>query len=814
MSNKSGFLLNLPIGAKITGGFGLVLVLAVAIGLSGILAIMSLNNRMALTAASIDVANQLQKVSAAREAYMQQRTPELQGAVDRETAALRQQISVMAEKTGDVDGTAGIREAGQSVTLLVDGFSKLTELLEQRSRNLAQFLEGSAALDTSASAFSQTIQQVRNQTSKELAANQVKLQRIDTLARLSSETIERLLLVQTYFSGGASGNATAQALAESESLEELAQQFAKAGKDGPQQATTDDLAEKLSTYRANIVKLSQTTDFATLYGLEAAVRSSGKAALDAANALRKTVYDLVDTGRRRFQEISATDEQFARLAHAATFIRTQALTAEARFHAFVSNRDDMTGKDALAALGALKAANDAMSVELLSLSPLAPQSAELRAALDQLETLTTEIRGSLETLVTLRNALAEQTTSLDQVSREVRQAIADMASAESQAATAAGWWALWQIGATLAVAIVAASAIALVLSRAIARPTRTLTHTMERLANGDTDVAILGTERKDEIGGMSRAVGIFRDNAVERKRLEETKERVDQAEAERRTRIEALISGFRNDVQDLLQSVSGSIDTMASTANELSDIAHGASARTAHAASASSGASQNVQTVASAAEELASSIAEIGRQIDMTTTVVGRATTGTQETNAKVASLAESAQKIGEVIGLIQDIAEQTNLLALNATIEAARAGEAGRGFAVVAAEVKELATQTSKATDEISSQISGIQGSTDEAVAAIRHIAETMEEVNSYTAAIAAAVEQQGSATTEISRSVQDATRDTSSVSEEMDSLAAVVNQTTESARSVRVSSADVSQKTEHLRAQIDSFLKEVTAA
>ncbi len=814
MAAKTGFILNMPIGAKISGGFALVLVLSMAIGLSGVLAIMSLNSRMELAAISTDVVNRLQSVSAAREAYLQDPRAELQGTVQEATANLQERLEGMAQDAGEGEGAGRIQDALRSVSALTVDFGKLSGLIGESRAALERFMTGAQELDTAATEFRRSIQQVRDDTKKELAHNQAELQRVDAIARLSSESIEKLLLIQNYFAGSSSGNATKLALSASEPLEPLAAKLASAGEGGPQAAETQALADALIAYRENIVKLSGTTDFATLYGLEVSVRESGETALESANGLRKLVYDLVDNGRRRFEEIAAKDEQFTRLSQSSALILTQALKGEAKFHAFVSDRKDMAGKEALAALASLKAANDAMAQEISSLPSDDPKSGELQSMLSGLETKVGEMRDAFDRLASKRVAMAEQSASLDRLSQEMRTAIADMANRESQIAKEAGTSALWQIAITLAFAIVAASGIAFVLSRAIARPTRTLTETMEQLANGNTDVTIEGAERQDEIGGMSRAVQVFRDNAVERRKLQAAKQAEDQAETARRQKVEGLISGFRAEVQNLLQSVSDSIGTMSSTAGDLSEVAVNASQRTAHAANAASGASQNVETVASAAEELAASIKEIDRQISKTTEIVGKATTGTQETNAKVASLAQSANKIGEVIGLIQDIAEQTNLLALNATIEAARAGEAGKGFAVVAAEVKELATQTSKATEEISTQISGIQDSTGEAVVAIQKIAEIMDEVNNYTSTIAAAVQQQGAATNEISRSVMDATRDTSAMSEEMVSLTGAVEHTSQSAQSVRDSSADVSDKTGHLRRQIDTFLADVTAA
>ncbi|MEM1045914.1 MAG: nitrate- and nitrite sensing domain-containing protein [Pseudomonadota bacterium] len=337
---------------------------------------------------------------------------------------------------------------------------------------------------------------------------------------------------------------------------------------------------------------------------------------------------------------------------------------------------------------------------------------------------------------------------------------------------------------------------------------------MRTLADGNTDISLSDKEPARELTEMSASVTVFRENAIARSELEARSQEDEAKRQERQARIEALIATFRNDVQSLLEAVGANTDKLNDTAQVLTRIAEDTSERTNAASGASDEAAGNVQTVAAAAEELSASISEISSQVTRTTSIVEKASGLADNTNAKIGGLAEAATKIGDVINLIQDIAEQTNLLALNATIEAARAGEMGKGFAVVAAEVKTLANQTGKATEEISSQIGNIQASTGEAVEAIGEIAKTMVEVTEYTSSIASAVEEQGSATQEISGSVGQAAEGTQHVAQNMAGVRSAVDETTQSAGQVLDASQEVADQSSRLRLSVDQFLKDVSAA
>ncbi len=344
-------------------------------------------------------------------------------------------------------------------------------------------------------------------------------------------------------------------------------------------------------------------------------------------------------------------------------------------------------------------------------------------------------------------------------------------------------------------------------------PMEELSAAMHALAAGDSTVAVPETDRRDELGEMAQAVLVFKDSMIQNEEFTRERHAGRRASEQRAERIEGLVDGFDGSVSGALGAVASAVTELEQTARSMSTTAEQASGQAAAVATASGQATANVETVAVAAEQLSASIAEIGRQVDQSATIAHEAADEMDSTNETVQGLAAAASRIGEVVDLINDIAGQTNLLALNATIEAARAGEAGKGFAVVAQEVKNLANQTAKATDEISQQIASIQDETSGAVDAIGKIRGIIGEVNEIAMTIRSAVEEQGTSTQEIARNVREAARGTSEVNSNIAGVTQVASQAGKAAAQVLTSSGEVLRQSESLRVQIDAFLRDVKA-
>jgi methyl-accepting chemotaxis protein len=366
---------------------------------------------------------------------------------------------------------------------------------------------------------------------------------------------------------------------------------------------------------------------------------------------------------------------------------------------------------------------------------------------------------------------------------------------------------------TIVIVVLVVMGLAAVIGMGISGPIGAMTGAMGTLAGGDLDVHIPGQENKNEIGEMASAVQVFKENAIRVKEMEEEAKQQEIKAAKEKTRLmNQMADDFQASVGGVVETVSSASTQLQSSAQSMTAISEETSTQATAVAAASEEASTNVQTVASAAEELSSSITEISRQVSQSSQIAGEAVTAAGKADEMVQGLAMSAQKIGEVVAMITDIADQTNLLALNATIEAARAGDAGKGFAVVASEVKNLANQTAKATEEIGGQIGGIQSATEESVQAIQGITKTIGEIDEIASAIAAAVEEQGAATSEIARNVEQAAQGTGEVSSNIAGVTQAAAEAGSTSSQVLGAANELSEQSELLKTEVEKFMDQVS--
>ncbi|MGE5157796.1 MAG: methyl-accepting chemotaxis protein [Gemmatimonas sp.] len=618
----------------------------------------------------------------------------------------------------------------------------------------------------------------------------------DLARNIDSELISYRSLVQYYVVTGKDDDANAALKAE---------QGLKGAIDQALSSTSaPERRERLGKLAADFKQFSQT--FADVLRLKRESATVTQNQLNRnANMLRYKLDDIAG---------NASEAQLAAVDMGVKQVATQLQTVVALANNFIINADQTVASSALARLKFVEN----------SLNAVAPtDNVEITSGLKEAKTMLVEYRQALTKLV-------ENTKTIDSLAKQIKASAAaisqgagamkaDLVSEqrriEAETNTIVGQTERLIIGLA-AGGFLLGGLLALLLGRGISRPMIAMCRAMRELAGGNFEVVLPGLGRRDELGDMAAAVEEFKLQAIAKAERDAAahEEQNKAAGAARRAELIRFADQFESAVGAIVSNVSSSASQLEQAAGLLTRTAESTQGLSSQVTGASEEAATNIQSVASATEELSTSVGEIGRRVHESNKIAEAAVVQAQQTDERIGKLSRAAQRIGDVVKLITAIAEQTNLLALNATIEAARAGDAGRGFAVVASEVKSLASQTAKATDEISNHIAGMQQATEESVAAIKEIGATIGQISAIASSIAGAVEQQGAATQEIARNVQNVAAGTQEAAANIVKVNRGATETGSASEQVLSSAQSLSGESARLRTELDRFMANIRAA
>jgi methyl-accepting chemotaxis protein len=787
---------------RILGGFVLVLLLTVAVAGVGWHGFASYTTRVDAASAAERLVSEINELGLAATLSLDADNAERQSAVK---AALDKARATLADLQGKSTGDAAMANAVAHMNQSVDDFDHAVQEFAEQQTKKTKLAANHRSVIEKFQAMAGKIVSAQEAQAKETSdalakgwSDEKALAPLMTLATISFDQVLELRAAEASFL------ATKSAEAKSK-IDDFLKSMPRA------------VAHLQKTHASLQDQTQAALDAAAKYQtvLDAAAKSDGppdlgNASADLLNAVRQIVESLRNeqvTLVRKLQDSEWALGKSSELLNSATRIigATQRAQAQELMLLFTDDKD---------AASAIDATTQEIAEQGKSVANWIKQD-DQRKMIDDLLHEIEDYRQSIPILAMAKAAQDNLRQQLD-ASREAVVSDAQQISANELALMRGEQRrATMLLAGGVALAVLIGAILSWVIGRGITGPLGQLVEVMGRLAAGDKSVDIPGRNRRDELRRVAEAVEIFRDNALAMDRMHEDQERLKQeAEAERRRVLFGVADTFDRTIQGVVNSIGTAAHDMRGTATDLTAMAEQTTTQAGAAANAAGNALNNVETVAAAANELTASISEISRQVDHSVRIASEAKAEAERTNHQVLGLIKAAEKVESVVQLIQDIASQTNLLALNATIEAARAGDAGRGFAVVAGEVKALASQTARATEDIAAQISAIQSATRDSAATIEGIGKIVAQVNEIATMIAAAVEQQDKATQEISQSIQRAATDTGVASNNIGGLTQAASATGTAADSVLGAASVLAEHTDVLRRQVETFLDQVRAA